>query len=113
MTAGDGSFSLFVPAGTYNLTPALTNYGFQPASLSLTVPPAASNVVFAALPIFSIKQTTNGGITLSAGATAGLSYRIQASTNLSTWENISTNLAPITFTDSTTNFPTRFYRLTR
>jgi len=58
-------------------------------------------------------RSPNGTIQLTGQGTTGLSYVIQASTNLIDWQTISTNLAPITFTDSVTNLATRFYRLTR
>ena len=41
-------------------------------------------------------------------------YVIQASTNLTDWQNIRTNVGlngPITFTDSFANFTRRFYRV--
>ena len=48
---------------------------------------------------------------LSLGGVSNYSYVIQASTNLTTWTNVTTNTAPFTFTDSTvTNYPTRYYR---
>jgi len=44
----------------------------------------------------------------------GRSYVIQASTNLTDWQNVRTNVGlngPITFTDSFTNLARRFYRV--
>jgi hypothetical protein len=68
---------------------------------------ASSNVTLTAT------RVTNGSFQLSAQGTAGLNYIVQASTNLVSWQSISTNLAPIQFTDSVTNLPSRFYRLSR
>ena len=45
---------------------------------------------------------------------SGRSYVIQASTNLTDWQNIRTNVGlngPITFTDSFANFTRRVYRV--
>ena len=61
----------------------------------------------------SLAHSTNGLIQVSGGGTAGLAYLIQASTNLANWQTISTNSAPIQFTDPATNLPARFYRITR
>jgi len=41
----------------------------------------------------------------------GLSYALEASTNMIQWEGISTNVAPFVFMDvEVTNFTQRFYR---
>jgi hypothetical protein len=41
----------------------------------------------------------------------GFAYTVEASTNLSDWLPLSTNVSPFTFTDAdATNFPARFYR---
>jgi len=42
-----------------------------------------------------------------------VAYVVEASTNLIAWQTISTNVAPIEFTDPITNLPARFYRLSR
>lgn len=63
--------------------------------------------------VLSITQTTNGLVQLNAGGTAGLTYIVQASTDLTNWQNISTNPAPVVLTDPFTNSPARFYRLSR
>jgi hypothetical protein len=64
--------------------------------------------------VLSISRTTSGSIQVKGAGTTGLSYFVQASTNpLSNWQTVSTNLAPILYNDTTTNFPTRFYRVTR
>jgi len=61
----------------------------------------------------SISRATNGAVQLSGAGTSGLAYIVQASTDLTTWQAISTNVAPIQFTDPATNLPARYYRLTR
>jgi hypothetical protein len=51
---------------------------------------------------------------MTFSAIPNLNYRIQASTNLVTWTNLTTNNAgsngAISFTTSITNFPKRFFR---
>jgi hypothetical protein len=61
----------------------------------------------------SLARTTNKLFQLSGDGTSGLTYLIQTSTNLAYWQTVSTNVAPILFTDPVTNLPTRFYRITR
>ena len=61
----------------------------------------------------SIGRATNGLFEVTGGGTPGLTYFVQASTNLSNWETVSTNTAPILFTDPITNLSNRFYRITR
>jgi hypothetical protein len=61
----------------------------------------------------SISATTNNSIQLSVTGATGLTFFVQASTNLSNWKTVSTNVAPFVFTDTVTNFPARFYQITR
>jgi hypothetical protein len=61
----------------------------------------------------SITRATSGIVNLNGQGTTGLSYVVQASTNLSSWQSISTNIAPIQFSDPVTNLPSRFYRISR
>jgi hypothetical protein len=61
----------------------------------------------------SLAYTTNGLFQVSGAGTSGQTYVVQTSTNLANWQTISTNVAPIQFTDPATNLPARFYRLTR
>lgn len=63
--------------------------------------------------VLSIAKTTNGLVQLSGGGTPGLNYVVQASTNLATWQNISTNPAPVVITQPFTNLPALYYRLSR
>jgi hypothetical protein len=63
--------------------------------------------------VLSISNTTNGLVQLNGAGTAGLPYLVQASTNLSDWRTISTNTAPIQFSEPITNLPARFYRISR
>ena len=59
-----------------------------------------------------IGKTSNGQVVIDAGGTPGVTYYVQASTNVSTgWQTISTNLAPVKYTDQATNFSSRYYRI--
>lgn len=61
----------------------------------------------------TLTRETNGSLQLTAPGNAGLSYIVQTSTNLVSWQSISTNLAPVQFTVTATNRSTGFYRLSR
>ena len=66
------------------------------------------------LQIGTITQLPNGRVQFDFTGAGGRSYIIQASTNLTDWQNIRTNVGlngPITFTDSFANFTRRFYRV--
>ena len=61
-----------------------------------------------------ITQLPGGQVQFDFTGASGRSYVIQASTNLTDWQNIRTNVGlsgPISFTDSFTNFTRRFYRV--
>ena len=64
--------------------------------------------------IATITQLPGGQMQFDFTGASGRSYVIQASTNLTDWQNIRTNIGlagPITFTDSFANFTRRFYRV--
>jgi hypothetical protein len=66
------------------------------------------------LQIGTITQLANGRVQFDFTGAGGKSYVIQASTNLTDWQNIRTNVGasgPITFTDAFTNYARRFYRV--
>jgi hypothetical protein len=66
------------------------------------------------LHIGTIAQLANGRVQFDFTGAGGRSYVIQASTNLTDWQNIRTNVGasgPITFTDAFTNHARRFYRV--
>ena len=113
ITDSGGNYSTNLPPGTYAVTPSLTNFGFLPTSLSITLPPSTNTVNFSAMPLVTIGRAQTGQIMLSGVGTTGLAYQIEVSTNLVNWQSISTNIAPIQFTDRLTNLPSRFYRLKR
>jgi hypothetical protein len=71
---------------------------------------AATNAGFVTL---TIAGPINGLVQVTGQGTAGLLYFVQASTDLVNWETVSTNVAPIQFSDATTNASTQFYRVTR
>ncbi|HEV8695784.1 MAG TPA: hypothetical protein VGQ93_16605 [Lysobacter sp.] len=62
----------------------------------------------------SITQLPDGRVQFDFTGMSGRSYIIQASTNLTQWQNVRTNVGaggPIVFTDSVTNYSHRFYRV--
>jgi hypothetical protein len=63
--------------------------------------------------VLSISRTASGLFQIKGGGTTGVSYFVQASTNLLAWQTVSTNVAPILYVDPATNFSARFYRVTR
>jgi hypothetical protein len=65
--------------------------------------------------IAAIAELANGRVRFDFSRVNGKSYVVQASTNLIQWDNVRTNAATaesIVFTDSVTNYPHRFYRVT-
>lgn len=67
-----------------------------------------------AMPVFTMKRTVDSACEMELRGFPGQTYVIEASTNLSAWSAISTNLADmgrVIFSDAHgTNFPHRFYR---
>ena len=64
--------------------------------------------------VATITQLPGGRVQFDFTGGSGRSYIIQASTNLTDWQDIRTNVGvsgPITFTDSFLNFTRRFYRV--
>lgn len=62
----------------------------------------------------TITQLPDGRVRFDFLGLNGRSYVVQASTNLTQWENVRTNVgagSPIVFTDAVTNHPHRFYRV--
>jgi hypothetical protein len=104
-------------AGVYTVFPPNAGVGFNPASRTITLGPDAIGINFIAngALVTSITGTSYGPKQLSFLALPELSYWIQASTDLKTWENVSTNTANrqgvFQFIDTqATNLPMRFYR---
>lgn len=72
---------------------------------------AIVDVVAPVAPLLTSGGIGSGGMFHLSVSSSGLPVVIQASTNLVTWVNISTNTPPFIYTDSVSpNFPTRFYR---
>ena len=62
----------------------------------------------------TITQLADGRVQFDFSGASGRSYVIEASTNLTLWENVRTNVGaggPIVFTDAVTNAPHRFFRV--
>ncbi|MDX1953199.1 MAG: immunoglobulin domain-containing protein [Verrucomicrobiota bacterium] len=91
-------------AGTYSVV--ASNFGGSNTSSNayLTVYSTAA----ATLEAFNY---TNNSFRFFNDGVTGYTYIIEASTNLTNWVAVSTNIAPFTFTNAvTTNFPYRFFR---
>jgi hypothetical protein len=78
----------------------------------------STNTASAALIVYSSAAATltsaagvNGQFTFDVSGVPGCSYIVQASTNLVDWENVQTNTAPCTFTDTdASQYSQRYYR---
>jgi hypothetical protein len=132
-TSTNGNYAFALPANTYSVTPQPVN------GIGTFAPSSIANVVLSSNNVFNLdflvtsagtngitRGTTNGGvIQVTFNLLPGLSYRIQASTNLSSptnWYDVATNNSGasgiITFADSaatngisSTNFvPYKFFR---
>jgi len=103
----EGSFGLMLP--DFTRKPSFYAYKDWVASAGRLCAPL--QIAFSMPP-----QLSNGAVRLGFNATTGFSYSIQASTNLSDWQTIATNISgtggSYSYEDSEgTNFSTRFYRV--
>jgi hypothetical protein len=121
-----------VGAGT-NVNFRLVNYGGSGSSgtcyiFDVANSPALDLNVMGTVSLVTVTNTvrgvltgapvTNGVALVFSNGTPGVVYYLQASTNLITWENLTTNTAPgngvIQFTDTqATNLNTRMYRIVK
>ena len=114
-TDANGLFGLSVPANTYTLTPSKHNYAFSPSSITVKVPPDATNLQFLASTLAITSVTLNSNVLHITVLSPAGQTRVQVSTNLKDWLSIYTNSTGglFQFSDPTTNFPLRFYRAVR
>ena len=62
-------------------------------------------------PFLSVAYATNGNFQLDINGSTGLTWIVQASTDLSNWVSLVTNTVPFSFADTNTvGLPQRFYR---
>jgi len=119
-TDANGKFTFSgLTGGNYTVTPAaVSGLTFRPSSLLVPVGPSATGEFFAAVP--SVQPTnfapkfTNQTFDFSLGGFPNLTYRIQASSDLINWSDISTNTAStggaLSISTSTAGFTNRFFR---
>ncbi|TAL03819.1 MAG: hypothetical protein EPO07_05745, partial [Verrucomicrobia bacterium] len=59
----------------------------------------------------SVSNQPNGSLALRGAGISGFNFYLQASTNLVNWTSVSTNISPLSFTDTdASKCPLRFYR---
>jgi carbonic anhydrase/acetyltransferase-like protein (isoleucine patch superfamily) len=114
--AGSGIFSWRPAANQANTTNLVSIQAANNASPGLSATQSFYVTVRPLnAPTVSGVSLTNNQITLTVGGDYGPDYLIQVSTNLTSWQNVFTNLSPalpFNWTDwYATNFPTRFYRI--
>jgi hypothetical protein len=106
--ANPATTATFSTPGSYSLRLAASN------SLALVSRDVAVTVV-ATAPHLGSPLVTNGQLQFQLTGATGVTYTVQASTNLVAWTNLfATNPAAMPFTWSDigkTNFPRRFYRV--
>jgi hypothetical protein len=122
LSSTNGSIAISnLPADTYTVRLLPTNgISFTPSVQNVTVPPGGIASFTAIMqPTITGLVTTNQTIQFSVSGVSNLNYLIQASTNLSSpsnWVTIATNNSgtsgAFTFTNSITNAPQRFFRVT-
>ena len=108
------------PAGVYaysDFTPAQQAYlgnsiGVSTVFCTNNTPPVL--VLKPALPVFNAVGWNNDRFSFTVSGTNGPDYVVQVSTNLLNWSTLWTNASPVlrfNFSDTTTNFNQRFYRI--
>jgi hypothetical protein len=94
------------------VVPSLQGYTFTPNQAPILLAQDTSNVDFTASTGFTIIAPAGTPPELTFPGSNGVTYWIEASTDLRSWESVYTNTAPIRFQDvSATNHSSRFYRL--
>jgi hypothetical protein len=106
-TQHEGSFGLMLP--DFTRKPSFYAFKDWVAAASRTCPPAFIN-------LSALTPQPDGSMRIDFAASAGFSYTVLASSNLSIWSAIATNLTGTNgagiFTDfEATNFDQRFYRV--
>ena len=114
--AGGNYIITLATGGSYTVQPATNGIGFNPPSVLVTLSGDRSGVDFTANPVQLTIAPTNGPAKLTLLGVPARTYNIEATTNLVSWQSVSTNLTdPVNgvseFLDQTaTNLPVRVYR---
>lgn len=115
-TDSSGNYALALPSGPYVVTPQPSGY-FSPADASVALSTNVTGVNFSvmnATAVIAPSGSSSNSIQLSFLGIPNLNYKIQASTNLINWQDITTISAQTNgsffFSDTTTNFAMRYYR---
>jgi len=111
LITGETNYSLVLSnvttgqSGSYSVT--VSNYYG-----SITSSPATLLVYTSTVPALSFPGfTSNNQLQLSITGVTGFNYAVEASTNLSDWASLTTNVSPFIFVDTDAgNFAQRFYR---
>ncbi|MDB6016127.1 MAG: Cna domain protein [Pedosphaera sp.] len=117
LSDANGNYTLVnLVAGSHTVTPQPVGF-FNPTNRIITVPANATGINFTAITNIgtqTVVTTTNQTFQIAFQTLPNLTNLIQASTDLTNWQTIATNVAGTNgiwlFTDPSTNFPARFFR---
>lgn len=97
---------------TYEVTPQLLGYGFQPPTVEVTSATSTNSLRFQAFPMLMVTSTTNRDLfQITFPGSPGKAYVIETSTNLTAWQPFATNVAPVKFEAPISNTGARYFRL--
>lgn len=110
-----GSYAVSnLSSNLYSVVPSLEGYRFDPPSRIIKLIANTNTIDFAAIPVIDAGIGNDGLFELGFTGQPGVAYLVEASTNLTHWTVISTNVTPFQFVDpQTPDFQARFYRLWR
>jgi Bacterial Ig domain len=107
VTVNDGARSNNIIQKTFTVTIANSVQPQIAAAVQTQMAPMVQSMPATLQPVAPV----NGMFTLAVEGSAGMTYIVQASSDLSQWESVQTNQAPFTYTDEQAGqFNQRFYR---